>query len=279
MNGIKNISLHKKNNVTAKLLLGGAALLFFLVALNFFSAGVKNVFYGLSSPIEKVFWAAGESSSGYLSSIFKFRFLDNENENLKVENQKLLSEVASLRALLDASRAQGDVEFAYQNSGFKLMMAGVTGLDGQDMISINKGSEDGILAGMPVINQHNVLYGKVFEVYKNYSKVMLISNTNSALNVKVQKSQEIQPSREINGLVKGKGGLKVFLDLVLIDETINENDVLVTSSLEGVFPKDLLVGRIQKVEKNDQNPHQQAQVQAFLNISQDNLFVITNYKR
>jgi len=72
--------------------------------------------------------------------------------------------------------------------------------------------------------------------------------------------------------------LDVVLDLVPVDDALNEGDILVTSSLEGTFPKGLLVGRITKVEKNDQSPHQRAQVQPFFNITADNLFVITNYK-
>ena len=87
-----------------------------------------------------------------------------------------------------------------------------------------------------------------------------------------------QTKTEIDGVVKGTGKLGVYLDLVPIDDTINSGDTLVISSLENIFPKDLLVGTIGSVQKNDQNPHQQASVQPFLNPSIDNLFVITNYK-
>ena len=46
------------------------------------------------------------------------------------------------------------------------------------------------------------------------------------------------------------------------------------------FPKDLVVAKILKIEKNDQKPFQQAQISLFFNVkSADNLFVITNYKQ
>ena len=142
---------------------------------------------------------------------------------------------------------------------------------------------------MPVINQQSVLYGKVSKVYKNFSDVMLISNKNSVISVKVQRNLSnivgqsssdliaAKPKTEIDGVVKGTGKLGVYLDLIPIDDTINQK-IFGDSALENVFPKDLLVGTIMKVQKNDQNPHQQAQVQPFLSSSIDNLFVITNYK-
>ena len=260
-----------------RFLIGAFALLFFIAVLNFFSSPVKNVFYFVSSPIQKIFWSSGEASAGLLGSFLKAGSLSKENENLKKENQNLLSQVASLQAVTNGNEAQSAVSMACQNNEFNLLMAGVIGLDGQDIISINKGSSDGVAENMPVINQQNALFGKVFKVYKNYSQVMLISNKNSVINVKIQQADLIKP--EIDGVIKGNGALGVYLDLVPIDDVINQGDFLVTSALEGTFPKDLLVGKITKVEKNDQKPYQQAQIQPFLNVSTENLFIITNYKQ
>ena len=107
---------------------------------------------------------------------------------------------------------------------------------------------------------------------------MLVSNKNSVVNVKVQQSDITAP--EIDGVVKGDGGLQAFLDLIPINSTINLQDVLVTSAIEKSFPKDLLVGKIIQIGKNDQKPFQQAQISLFLDIkTTNNLFVITNYKQ
>jgi rod shape-determining protein MreC len=280
-----DISLNKKNNKLPKFLIGAIFILFLLFFLNFFNSGIKNIFYAFTNPNQKTFWSAGESCSGFLNSFVNAGSLNNENNNLKEENQKLLSQVALLQTLTGRSQAQSEIASVCQNNGFKILMAGVTGLDEQDMLSVNKGSADGISENMPVVNQQGALYGKIFKVYKNYSQVMLISNKNSVINVKIQQQTTTQAdltslqSKEIDGVVRGKGGLVAYLDLVPIDDIINQNDVLVTSALEGIFPKDLLVGKITKVEKNDQNPHQQAEVQLFLDVSTDNLFVITNYKQ
>ena len=68
--------------------------------------------------------------------------------------------------------------------------------------------------------------------------------------------------------------------VLTIDNNINEGDVLITSALEKTFPKGLLIGKVVKIQKNDQKPFQQAEVKPFFNLNGlDNLFVITNYKR
>ena len=279
MNGIKNISINKKRTGPAGFLLGFIALLIFLTVLNFFSAELRNAFFAASLPVEKQFWTAGESVSGFFLSITKSGLLKKENSNLKEENQKLLSQIIFLQAIKNANQAQSDVSMACQNSGFQLLMAGVVGSAGDDELTINKGLEGGISEGMPVINQQGVLFGKILKVYKNFSSVMLISNRSSVVNVRVLQDSDDGQKKEIDGVIKGRGGLEVFLDLVPVDDTLKEGDVLVTSSLEGSFPKDILVGKVEKVEKNDQNPHQQAKVQPFLDIATDNLFIVTNYKR
>jgi len=279
MAGLKNFSVNKKKGSLLKILIGGFIILFVLVILNFFVSPIKNFVYTLSLPVQKTFWTAGESSSSFLGSFFQAGSIKKENENLKTENENLLAQLAVLKSIEQGNQAQSEISVSCQNSGFKLLMAGVIGLDDQDILSINKGSADGILEGMPVINQQNVLFGKVFKVYKNFSKIMLISNKNSVVNVKIQQSQDCEDP-EIDGVVKGKGGLNAYLDLVPIDKDINPQDVLVTSALDKSFPKDLLVAKITQKEKNDQKPFQQAQISLFSNVkSVDNLFVITNYKQ
>lgn len=295
MNSFKNFSINKKRNSLFKFLIAGFIILFLLIILNIFVYPIKNYFYTLSAPIQKSLWSAGESSSIFLGSFLKSGVLKEENEFLKNENQRLLSEVAFLKSIEQGNKAQSDVSASCQNSGFNLKMVGVVGLDENDILSINKGSNEGIKVGMPVINQQNVLYGKVLKVYKNFSQIMLISNKNSIVNVKVQKiqdnieilseestneSSEKEQIEEINGVIKGIGKLNAYLDLIPIDKEINPQDILITSALDKSFPKDLLVAKIVQKEKNDQKPFQQAQLNLFLDIKKtDNLFVITNYKQ
>ena len=276
MKSVKNFSVNKKSKNRLNILIGAVVILLLLFVVNIFVAPIRNNFLSLSEPIQKSFWSASESSASFFSSFLQAGSLANENENLKHENQNLISQVAALQSIEQGNQAQSDVSAACQINGFKTVMAGVMGLDG-DILSIDKGSADGISVGMPVINQQNVLVGKILKVYKNSSQITLISNKNSVINAEVQQS-DITAS-EIDGLVKGSGGLNAYLDSIQIQDNIKVGDVLVTSALDKTFPKNLLIGKINKVIKNDQKPFQQANIGLFFDVkTADNLFVITNYK-
>ena len=289
---------NKKRRGWLKILLGLAILLGLVFALSVFSSQIKNSFFTLSSPLQKNFLDAGKSSGNWLGSLLSATSLQRENEDLKKENQKLLSKISTLQSIQEGNQALSTISATCQNQNFSTVMAGVTGLAGnEDILTINKGSDDGIKEGMPVIDQYNVLYGKILKVYKNFSQIMLISNKNSIINVQTQQNNaeiatgidnatEAEPAKTktetnstINGIVKGSGGLSIYLDLVPVDDQINSGEILITSSLEQTFPKNILIGKIAEIQKNDQKPFQQAKIDPFFNLDNiENLFVITNYK-
>jgi len=271
--------VNKKNNIFVKILIVFIFLFIFVAFLNFFQSQIKNAFYLVSSPIEKTFWKAGSDSSGFLASLINAKKTEAENENLKIENQSLLIKITSLQ---EQERQNGAINEMIANDPqkeFKLVLAGVIGVSGsQDIILINKGLNDGIFEGMPVISQQKVLFGKVLKAYKSFSEVELISNKNNVLNVKIQNSDVASPP--VYGVVKGDSNLGIYLDLVPVDSNINKGDVLVTSALEGIYPKDLLVGKVNKTEKNDLKPFQTVKIEPFFNVKEaENLFIITDYKR
>ncbi len=265
-------SINKKNNIFLKILVLIVCLFIFVSLLNIFQNPIKNVLHVVSAPVEKYFWEAGGRSSVFFASLINAGNIVKENENLKIENQSLLVKIALLQAIEKENQALKAIAGASQLGEYKLVMAGVTGLNSaEDIISMNKGSASGILEGMPVISEQKVVFGKVLKVYKNFSEVMLISNKNNVLNVKIN---------DILGVTRGNGNLEIYLDLVPVDSNINQGDVLVTSSLEEIFPKDLLVGRVQETNKNDLKPFQTIKIEPFFNIKEaENLFVVTNYKK
>jgi rod shape-determining protein MreC len=270
---------NKQKTAFFKVLFGLIFLFVFFGTLNLFHVQIKSSFYLISKPIEKIFWKAGGNSSVFLRSFFNGGNLEKENQNLKAENQKLLLEISFLQDAQKKEQAEEDALTNCSQDNFELLLADVIGLNtNSDVISIDKGSIDGILEGMPAINQQKILFGKVSKVYKNFSEITLISNKNNVLDVKVLQSDASKAP--VYGAIKGKGGLSIYLDLVPTDAEIKEGDVLITSALEGAFPKNLLVGKIVKKEKNDQKPFQQAEVEPFYNIKGlENLFIITDYKK
>jgi len=244
----------------------------FFLALNLTSKEVKNFFYLISSPIQKVLWGTGERISDFLGVMGEIRDLKRENEKLRQKTQKLLAEIGFLRELKRENEILREALGIGLERDFQLVLAEVIGKDiFQDTILINRGRKDGISEGMPVITQEKALVGKIERVYRNFSKVLLISNQKSSFDGKISNT-------DIYGIIKGEGNLEVSLRLIPLEKEIQKGDLMITSALGGVFPSRLLVGEIKEVKKSDLEPFQIAQIQPTFNIRDlRKLFIITEW--
>jgi len=255
--------------------------------LNFFQKDVRSFFYCISAPIQKVLWRAGERTSDFLGGITRVKILKQELDELKLKNQELTAQVVVLKDLKKENktlRQALDLEFQKE---FKLTLAQIISKDiSQDFILIDKGSKDGISKNMPVITQQKVLVGKICEIYKNFSKVMLVSNKESSFDAKIFKKEpsslkelgSLNSEKDISGVVKGQGNFRILFDLIPREENLSEGDIVITSVLGGIFPKGLLVGKIKEIKKSDVEPFQQAGIEPFFDISQTEiLFIVLEF--
>lgn len=229
-----------------------------IFSLSVFQKEVKNFFYLISSPIQKTFWQAGEKVSDFFEFFAKLKSLEEKNKELESQNLQLLSENTQLKEFKKENEIFKKAFDSEIQKEFKVQIAEVIFRDpSQDFILINKGAKDGILKDTAVITQEKAVLGKVIEVYENFSRVMLITSNLSSFDAKISDS-------DIYGIVKGKSGLN--LTLISKEKEIKEGDLVVTSSLGGIFPKGLLVGQIQEVKKSDVEPFQSASLKPFFNL-------------
>ena len=245
---------------------------FLLLNLTFFGKEVKNFFYLISSPIQKSFWRAGDRISSFFEFITEMKHLKEENEELKLQIQELLAENEVLKDFKKENETLREALEIGLEKEFQLVLGRVTGKDiAQDFILINKGAQDGISEGLPLITPQKALIGRISQVYENFSKVLLISHSQSSFDGKIAGS-------EILGMVKGKGNLRVAFDLIPKKEEIQEGDSVVTSALGGVFPVGLLVGKVNYIEKADPEPFYWAEISPFFDIGElEKVFIILNY--
>ena len=108
-------------------------------------------------------------------------------------------------------------------------------------IMIDKGAKDGLLKGSPVLVSEGIV-GQILEVANNYSKVLLITDRNSAVDGLVQNSR-------VRGIVKGNNEDNCSFMYALRKDEVKEGETIVSSGLDQVFPKGLKIGRILKVTK------------------------------
>ncbi len=108
---------------------------------------------------------------------------------------------------------------------------------------LDKGSSDGVLKGMGVVSPLGVI-GQVVAVTSRSAKVLLLTDPNSGVDAFDQRSRA-------RGIISGSLDYGPIMKYVKRSEDIKEGDRLITSGLDGVFPKGLLVGTITKVNKKN----------------------------
>lgn len=232
-----------------------------LFLLNGISLSVRDATVSLLSPLHSLLWKTGAASSS--SEIKRI-----ELENLSLSQQLLVfketaKENERLRQALDIGLEKE----------FDLSLLGILGKEvDDDVLIVGKGKRDGIARGMPVITQSRVAVGSIGEVGERTSRLVLLSSKQYSSDAKVQ-------GGEVFGVLRGKGRSRAVLDLIPQEQELQEGAVVVSSALGGLFPDNLLVGEITKVQKSDVEAFQQGEVKLYFAPTKDNtLFAITNWK-
>ncbi len=133
-------------------------------------------------------------------------------------------------------------------------------------LTINRGSSDGVQKGMPVVTVEGVV-GQVLTSSPNYSKVLLASDPNSAIDVITQKTR-------VQGIVKGLGREAFALHYVLKSAAVEKDDYVLTSGLGGVFPKGLMVGTVSGIKKSRRGMFQDIEIEPAVDFSQLEYLII-----
>ena len=108
---------------------------------------------------------------------------------------------------------------------------------------LDKGSADGLRKGMAVVTPLGVV-GQVVSVSARSAKVLLLTDPNSGVDVLVQRTRT-------RGIVSGSLENGTILKYVKRSEDIQVGDRLITSGLDGIFPKSVMVGTVIKVRKQN----------------------------
>jgi len=207
------LSRRSKASQRNRLLIKIILIILVIFAFYFFQQPIKTFFYSVSAPLQKPLWKIGESSSQFLHKIIGTKDIEGRIDDLSLKNKELLAKIAFLNEVKEQNKFLRESLNINTDKEFKLTLAEIIGKDiSQDFIIINKGSKDNIAEDMPVITKEKILLGKISEVYADFSKVMLISNEKSSLDVKI--NADIQ-EENVFGLVKGKGNSKYYLILFL----------------------------------------------------------------
>ncbi len=172
------------------------------------------------------------------------KMLRNEVEQLRAQNltaSEYAAENERLRELLGYKQAA---------TQFDLVAARVIGRESatwSSMIVIDRGTQAGVRENMAVVTPMG-LVGHVTEAGPISSKVQLILDPRSSVGTLVQR-----PESRVTGIVEGDMGNPTMPRMVNIPKTadMREDDIIVTSGFGGVYPKGIIVGRVQTI-RNDE---------------------------
>jgi rod shape-determining protein MreC len=194
--------------------------------------------------------------------------LEAEIANLRtqiIELQQQLGEYRILSALLDFARAYPE----YQYVG-----ASVIGRDPSPFfkyIHINRGSDDGLRRGMPVVTQQG-LVGRVAQITSSAALVELITDPAVTVNVR------LEPSRAeavLSGSITGD----IVLDMIPQDINVETGALVLTSGLGGNYPPNILIGQVTGVRSQDFDLFQSVSMQPVVDFNNlEIVLVISNFQ-
>jgi rod shape-determining protein MreC len=258
-------------------------IILIIFSLNFFREDIKNLFYSVSNPFQSFFINQSSSVIGFFEGIKDARELNLENEDLVSQSKRIIEEINSLKNLEKENEELRQALELNIREDFSVTEAYFSSvIDCEDSILINKGYEHGISEGFPVISSEKSLIGIVDKVYENYSLVKLISSEEISFNVEVVSKTSLEENSEeyakYQGLARGIKGSNLIVELIPKNAEIEEDSFVFTAGSEVFFPKDLLVGTVAQINKNDVESSQTLLVNSLINLSRERIvFIITDY--
>jgi len=168
----------------------------------------------------------------------------DENRRL-IERIRLLEQerIRYIEALKENRRLRRLLELRSKNPHF-VTSAEVIARDPGNwfhLLWIDKGMNEGIRRDMIAVSPDG-LVGRVRDVLDERASIMLITDVNSAVAVRIQRSR-------VDGILEGRGDGLTFLKYIPMDVKVEEGQRVITSGLDGIYPKGILVGYIDSVRR------------------------------
>jgi rod shape-determining protein MreC len=242
----------------------------FLVVAGILALALSGSLGFVSQNFNGILVAAQSWVSSRFLAVRDFLTVPRDVVALQQRNTQLEADVARLQAQiiqLQQQVAETDalaalVNFSRSNPQSSYMAASVIGRDPSPFlhyIIIDKGSNQGVQRGMPVVTEKG-LVGRVDAVISDAARVQLITDPNSAINIRLENAKR-------EAILAGSVSGDLFLDFLPPNVTVEPGDVLLTSGLGGGFPPDLIIGQVLNIRKRDSDLFQQASVQPVVDFS------------
>ena len=219
---------------------------------------VDAVALSVAAPFASVASSTASWTGDLVSGVTQGYRWRNEDRTLQdrigiLMRQNMLLQAANhddrmLRTMLHFDQANGHMRFL----AARVIMQDPNGL--APYVVINRGTRDGLRAGMTVVTHQGYFVGSIIELTSNAAKVQLITSPSSsvgALDLKTRAS----------GLVEGQYAGLPQLHWVVANSTLHPGDFVVTSGQLNLFPRTILLGQVVSVQHQNAALFQSAVIQ------------------
>jgi rod shape-determining protein MreC len=192
----------------------------------------------------------------------KVMVTDEENRRLKAEMNRLILEQQRYRDIFFENARLREILGLREKAKRYVATARIIarGLDRwSNTVVIEKGKRDGVAKDMAVITPSG-LVGKVSSVTDNYAYVLLMTDINFSVSVRIQETRK-------EAILSGTGGRRCVLKYVPQEEVIKEGEVVVTSGFDDLFPQEVSVGYVSRVSKKGDSIFQEIEITLFQDLT------------
>jgi rod shape-determining protein MreC len=213
---------------------------------------LQEVTFGAFAEMQRAATTAFGSAREGWQNYFALQQIRRENEQLKAEVTKLRVSLEQERSTAQQTRTLQQLLDLRSATSFETVAAAVIG-SGADpefrTITIDKGTQDGLRADMAVMSPAGIV-GRILMPTARAAKVQLIIDRDAAAGVMVERTR-------VAGVVTGVGNAEelgfraglINLNYVPSSADVKRGDRVVTSGIDGIYPKGLPVGEIQSAER------------------------------
>lgn len=238
--------------------------------------GISSSVSTVVSPLQKIVYNINSRVKETVDFFLNFSEVKLENEELKEKNTKLANELIEYESLKDeVERLREALNFTESKNNYNYVGVNIIGYSGNSLSDgyiIDKGSNDGIAKNMVVVSSKG-LVGKVTKVSSNFAIVQSILNENIAVAVIDQQTREAVGV--LQGLSDKKDNNMPVVYNLPINSDVKEGDIIITSGLGKIYPKEIPVGTIVSVEEDNVKVMKSAVVEPFVNFNElEELFVV-----
>ncbi|MCC7123398.1 MAG: rod shape-determining protein MreC [Acidobacteria bacterium] len=211
---------------------------------------LQVVTFGAFAEVQRVVMGTLTGSHDLWSDYLALQGVRAENAQLKQELQSLQVRLQEERALARQSEDLRQLLELRERASLETTAAEIiaTGASPEfHSVTIDKGQFDRVAADMAVISPAGVV-GRIIQPSPRASKVQLLIDRNAAAGALIERTRA-------QGVVVGLGADGLRMDYVPGTADVQPGDLVVTSGIDGIYPKGFVIGAVESAERGPGTYH------------------------